>query len=173
MQTENCKLSYLKALTDKLTVRDQELWERDKLVSLVFENCPSDLVIWATDINLVFTLSAGAGLKHLGVKAGTSVGISLYEYFETEDKEHYPIKMHLAALKGKTISYDYEYADRMWHSHVAPLLDDKGNITGVTGCAFDITEYIEQDKKIKKLEKILECKKSCSDTKMEEIKKIV
>jgi len=155
MASEECKLSYLKELTAKLTMRDRELWERDRLVKLVFENCPAALVIWAVDTKLVFTLSAGAGLKHLGVEANTSVGMSLYEYFDTKDKKHVPIKMHLEALKGKSVNYDYEFADRTWHTHVAPLIDEKGKITGVTGCAFDITSYITQSAKIKKLEKQL------------------
>ena len=81
--------------------------------------------------------------------------MSLYEYFDTKDKKHVPIKMHLEALKGKSVNYDYEFKERTWHTHVAPLIDEKGNITGVTGCAFDITSYITQSVKIKKLEKRL------------------
>ena len=173
MSSDPCQLSYLKELTQKLTLRDKELWERDRLVKLVFENCPADLVIWAVDTKLTFTLSAGSGLKHLGVEDNSSVGIDLYQYFETKDKKHLPIKMHLEALKGKTVNYDYEFKERVWHTHIVPLIDSKGKITGATGCAFDITAYIEQDKKIKKLEKILACNKSCHETKVEAIKKIV
>ena len=77
------ELSYLKELTESLIKRDSELWERDRLIKLVFENCPADLVIWAVDTDMTFTLSAGPGLKRLGKTDNEVVGQSLFEYFET------------------------------------------------------------------------------------------
>ncbi len=166
------ELNYLKELTDKLVKRDTELWERDRLIKLVFENCPADLVIWAVDTNLVFTLSAGPGLKRLGKTDNEVKGQSLFEYFETEDNNLLPIKKHQECLKGITVNFNFEWEERVWHTHCAPLIDSKGNITGVTGCAFDITRYIEQANKIAELEKIIECSERCNDTKIEEIKKL-
>jgi PAS domain-containing protein len=173
MTTENGQLSYLRKLAEKLSKRDQELWNRDRLVQLVFNNCPTDLVIYAVDSKLVFTLSTGKGLEHLGVKEGEVVGTSLYDYFQTQDKEYPPIKYHLLALSGTTSTYDFEWEGRIWHTHCAPLCDSEGNITGATGCGFDITCYIEQQQKIQELEKILKCKKTCSEDKMVKIKEIV
>jgi len=173
MSSENGQLSYLKELADKLSKRDAQLWERDKLVKLVFDNCPTDLIIYAVDIDLTFTLSTGKGLEHLGVSDGEVVGMNLYEYFKTKDKTYPPIKFHLLALQGESNTYDFEWEGRMWHTHCAPILNENGKITGATGCGFDITCYIEQQEKIKELEKILKCKKTCSDDKMIKIKEIV
>jgi PAS domain-containing protein len=173
MTTENGQLSYLKELAEKLSQRDKKLWERDKLVKLVFDNCPTDLIIYAIDAELIFTLSTGKGLEHLGVEEGEVIGMSLYEYFKTKDKKYPPIKYHLLALQGKASTYDFEWEGRMWHTHCAPIIDKLGNVTGATGCGFDITCYIEQQKKIKELEKILKCKKTCSEDKVEKIKEIV
>ncbi len=83
MYTNECNLTYLRSLTDSLNNRDEKLKERDKLVQLVFDNCPAGLVIWGVDKNLIFTLSEGRGLKNLGLKEGQSIGKSLYEYFDT------------------------------------------------------------------------------------------
>ena len=173
MSNENGQLSYLKELADKLSKRDAKLWERDKLVTLVFDNCPTDLVIYAIDVELTFTLSTGKGLKHLGVKEGEVIGMSLYDYFKTKDKTYPPIKYHLLALQGETSTYDFEWEDRIWHTHCAPILNENGKITGATGCGFDITCYMEQEKKIKELEKILKCSKTCSEDMMVKIKEIV
>ena len=167
------ELSYLKELTESLIKRDSELWERDRLIKLVFENCPADLVIWAVDIDMTFTLSAGPGLKRLGKADNEVIGQTLFEYFETDDSNLLPIQKHQECLKGITVNFDFTWEGRVWHTHCAPLIDIKGNITGVTGCAFDITTYIEQTEKIKELEKIIACNKSCNDTKMKEIKKML
>ena len=77
MSIENGQLSYLRELAEKLSQRDKKLWERDKLVKLVFDNCPTDLVIYALDADLIFTLSTGKGLEHLGVEEGEVLGMSL------------------------------------------------------------------------------------------------
>ena len=173
MDTSNGSLNYLKELAETLTQRDKKLWERNKLVKLVFDNCPTDLIIYAVDTELVITLSAGRGLESLGLKEDDVLGLSFYDYFQTQDKNSPPIKYHLLALKGESHTYDFKWENKTWHIHCSPIKDEDGNITGVTGCGFDITEYIEQDNKIKELEKILQCKESCSDSKVEKIKKIV
>ena len=168
------ELSYLKELTETLIKRDSELWERDRLIKLVFDNCPADLVIWAVDTDLTFTLSAGPGLKTLGKADNEVIGQSLFEYFGVDKASNLiPITKHKECLKGITVNFDFEWEERVWHTHCAPLIDKKGNITGVTGCAFDITTYIEQTEKIKELEKIIACNKRCNDTKMSEIKKML
>lgn len=171
--SNNNQLLYLKELTEQLTVRDEELWERDKLVKLVFDNSPTSIVIWAINNDLVFTLSAGQGLKKLGLKTNQNVGISLFEYFETDDETFEPIAAHIKALQGEEVTYDFKFLNYVWHNHCAPIKNDLGIIVGVTGCAFDITCYVEQKKKIEKLEKIIKCKETCSNDKYEAIKKLV
>ena len=173
MSIENGQLSYLRELAEKLSQRDKKLWERDKLVKLVFDNCPTDLVIYAVNVDLVFTLSTGKGQEHLGIEEGEVIGISLYDYFKTTDETYTPIRYHLLALEGKTSTFDFEWEGRVWHTHCAPIFDSDENITGVTSCGFDITCYIEQQQKIKELEKIIKCKKTCSEDKMLKIKEIV
>ena len=77
MSIENGQLSYLRELAEKLSQRDKKLWERDKLVKLVFDNCPTDLIIYAVDTELIITLSAGRGLEALGLKEEDVLGLSL------------------------------------------------------------------------------------------------
>jgi len=173
MSDKNGRLLYLKELVDKLSLRDKKLWERNRLVKLVFDNCPTDLIIYAVDKDLIFTLSAGTGLKSLGLTEGDVLGLSFYDYFQTKDKNYPPIKYHLLALKGESYTYDFEWEGKIWHTHCAPMFDDDGTVIGVTGCGFDITCYIEQEKKIKELERILLCKSTCLEDKVEKIKELV
>ena len=53
------------------------------------------------------------------------------------------------------------------------MINKKNKVIGVAGCAFDITEYVEQQKKIEELEKIIKDRETCSQDKMELIRKLV
>jgi len=167
------KLNYLKTLTESLNDRDEKLKKKDKFVQLVFDNCPAGLVIWAVDKNLVFTISEGKGLKNLGFRNDENIGKSLYEYFDTVDDDFGPIKRHIEALNGESVKYDYEHLGRVWHTHCTPLFDEDNSVIGVAGCAFDITKYVEQQKKIEELEKIIADSETCSKDKMKLIRKLV
>ena len=173
MYTPECNLSYLKQLTDTLIDRDLNRKKRDALVRSVFDNRPTGSAIWAVDKNLIFTLSEGRGLKNLGVKPDKSIGKSLYEYFGTVDDNFGPIKSHIKALGGTPVQYDYEHMGRIWRIHCTPTLNEEKVVIGVAGCAFDVTEHVEQKKKIESLEKIIRDSEICSQDKMELIKKIV
>ena len=62
---------------------------------------------------------------------------------------------------------------RVWHTHCTPIYNNKNKVVGVAGCAFDITQYIDQQKKIEELEKIIKDRETCSQDKMELIRKLV
>tara|TARA_R110002051_G_scaffold305895_1_gene376177 strand:+ start:3370 stop:3891 length:522 start_codon:yes stop_codon:yes gene_type:complete len=173
MSTKDCNLNYLRELTNSLNGRDEDLKKHTELVQLVFDNCPAGLVIWAVDKNLIFTLSEGRGLKNLGIKEGQSIGKSLYEYFDTVDDSFEPIQYHIQALNGTPVKYDFTHLGRVWHTHCTPVLNKINEVVGVAGCAFDITEYVEQQQKIEELEKIIKDAETCSQDKMELIRKLV
>jgi PAS domain S-box-containing protein len=97
-------------------------------------------VIWAVDRDLRFTLSDGGGLAGLDVEPGAVVGLTLFEYFGTEDAEHPPIAAHRRALAGTSATYELDWRGRTFHSRVEPLRDQGGEIVGAVGLAIDITE---------------------------------
>lgn len=100
----------------------------------------SPIVLWTTDRKLRFTSSGGSGLKLIGVKPNQSAGISLFEYFQTQDHEYEPIKRHLQALQGQEVEYEIAWADHVYQSRLRPFRDATGAVIGVIGAAFDITE---------------------------------
>ncbi len=112
--------------------------EREGQARLVAEQVPA--VLWSTDADLRFTSSLGAGLAALGLVPGQVVGMALSEYFLTDDPDFPAIRAHRGALGGESLTYEQEWQGRVFESHVEPLRDGSGRITGTFGVALDVTE---------------------------------
>jgi PAS domain S-box-containing protein len=95
---------------------------------------------WLTDRELRFLLSRGAGLAQLGLKPDQVVGMSLQEFFGTDDEDHIVISHHRRALRGESVKYEQAYNGITFESRLTPMLDEQGKITGVIGLSVDITE---------------------------------
>ena len=65
-------------------------------------------VIWTTDRALRFTSAQGGALKASGSLGEGFVGMSLFEFFHTEDPDFPPIAAHLRALDGESATYQAE-----------------------------------------------------------------
>ncbi|UCF99992.1 MAG: hypothetical protein JSV89_10750, partial [Spirochaetaceae bacterium] len=90
--------------------------------------------LWTTDDQLIFTLSEGGGLGEIGLSPGQVVGMSLYEFFNTEE-EILPIRMHRRALLGQSVSYEYIHGESVFSTNLEPYRDADGRIVGVLGIA--------------------------------------
>ena len=97
-------------------------------------------VLWATDIELNFTLSMGAGLDRPGLAPGTVVGMTLYDFFESDDPSYLPIAAHLRALEGEASAFEFEWSGGHFECHVEPLTSESGETIGSIGVALDISE---------------------------------
>ncbi|MEM3373503.1 MAG: PAS domain S-box protein [Candidatus Anstonellales archaeon] len=99
-----------------------------------------DAIFWTVDRNLIFTSSLGGGLQKLGLKENQIVGLSLFDYFQTNDINFEPIAKHLEALQGKKAEYFIEWKDRTYHYYLNPLINNDNEIIGVAGIAIDVTK---------------------------------
>ena len=117
---------------------------------LLMEQLPQ--ILWTTDSDLRFTSTTGAGLAGLHLKPNQLVGKTLFEYFNTDDRDFEPILAHRRALIGESTSFITEWQGRTFQSHVEPLMDPGGNITGTMGVALDITEHKLVEKKLREAE---------------------
>ena len=92
-------------------------------------------VMWAIDRDLRFLSSQGSALELLGLEPDGVVGMTLYDYFGTEDPDYLPIAQHYRALSGESVVYDFEWEGHSFQCLCAPRFDTAGRITGALGVA--------------------------------------
>jgi rsbT co-antagonist protein RsbR len=104
-----------------------------------------DVVVWATDVNGIVTLSEGAGLKSIGLEPGQIVGQNAFELYR--DNADLCEKLR-RALQGETFVSDVRIGDRILENRYAPLYRN-GEIVGVVGTSTDVTERRRADQELK------------------------
>ena len=110
----------------------------EALFRSVLEELPA--VVWATDCELRFTASLGAGLSALNLRHDQVVGMSLFEFFQTQDPHFPSIAAHHRALKGVSVSYEQEWGGGIYQIRVDPLKDKAGQVIGCVGVAQDVRD---------------------------------
>jgi two-component system, cell cycle sensor histidine kinase and response regulator CckA len=106
---------------------------------LMMEQVPA--VLWTTDRQGRFTSATGAGLAGLNLVQDQVVGMTLQEFFRTEDELFPVIAAHRRALLGESVKYELTWDDILYEARVDPLRDAAGGVIGVIGIAQDVTEH--------------------------------
>ncbi|HKC25096.1 MAG TPA: ATP-binding protein, partial [Thermoanaerobaculia bacterium] len=143
-------------LADTLSERekaDLALREKQLQLHVVLGQMPA--ILWTVDRDLTITTSVGGGLAALGLAPGQLVGMRLTDYLGTDDPSFEPLAAHLQALDGASVSYGYEWQGRPYDTHIEPLPDSAGRITGAVGLALDVTERKRAEADRKRLEEQL------------------
>ncbi|HZF03998.1 MAG TPA: PAS domain S-box protein [Patescibacteria group bacterium] len=104
---------------------------------LLLEQLPA--ILWATDRDLRFVYSRGAGLAALGLGADEVVGLPLSDHLGTHDLDDPTLAVHRAALAGVATVYELRHEGRVYQVHVEPWRAGSDGIVGVLGVALDIT----------------------------------
>jgi signal transduction histidine kinase/CheY-like chemotaxis protein len=97
-------------------------------------------ISWTTDAELRFTSINGVTTRDDGAPPTELLGLSLYDFFATDDAGFGPIANHLLALQGQPGSYESTFAGRAFHYRLEALRDADGSVQGVIGTALDVTE---------------------------------
>jgi CheY-like chemotaxis protein len=97
-------------------------------------------VLWATDRDLRFTASLGAGLIPLGLRPGQIVGMSVYEVWGARDDSFPPVAAHLAAIRGEATDLELEWSGRILEVRVEPISQVAGSYVGAVGLGLDVTD---------------------------------
>lgn len=109
------------------------------------------MVFYALDINGIFTLSEGLGLKKLGLEPGQAVGLSAFDMYKD-----YPeiIEAINRGLKGENVVFEHNVGDYYIENRLVTQYDENNQITGLICVAIDICDRIIMEQSLKK-EKIL------------------
>ncbi len=125
------------------------LAEREARLQAMLRQLPA--IVWTVDRDLVFTSSEGSGLTQLGLRPGEVVGRTLYEYFGTDDPDHPAIRAHRLALEGEQQTYEFSWAGHHYRVRLEPLHNRAGEIEGVIGIAFDVTEQVTAQRELERM----------------------
>jgi len=142
VRDEQGKPLFYSAHVEDITERkraEEEARERETRLRLLADQIPA--VLWTTDRDLRFTSSMGSGLRQLGLVPGQLIGVSLFDYFQTNDPAFAPIAAQRRALEGESVRFETPWRERIYRSYVEPLRDETGAITGTIGIALDVTEH--------------------------------
>jgi len=129
------RIKDLESANSVLQGRIETLLQAEVRLGSVVEHAP--VVVWAIDVDGVFTLSEGHGLKTLGLEPGQVVGVNAFDIYK-ESKE---VMMSLRrCLDGEEFSNMVPVGDTMWETRYTPVRDEHGNVMGASGVATDVTE---------------------------------
>ena len=109
----------------------------------------SKVILWSIDREGKLRLSRRGGLTALGVPTGNWLGINVFDILPAN---HSLAKYFHQAISGTAVYTDYKIGDRTYDLRILPQIDPKGEITGVNGIAFDITQRLETEQALMKTE---------------------
>ena len=95
------------------------------------------IVLYTLDREGRFTSSDGKGLERLGLSPGEVVGRSAYEMYESVPELQHNVRR---ALAGETVRYTAVVGPMHYDTTYAPLRDARGEVIGVIGASFDVTD---------------------------------
>ncbi len=130
--------SEMSTLAESLQQSQARLREHQARLNLLTEQVPA--IVWSVDRELRFTSSIGAGLKALNLKQDAVVGMTLFEYFKTDDIRVPAIAAHRRAIAGNAATFNAVWSGRSYECNLVPLRNGPGQIVGAVGLALDITE---------------------------------
>ena len=123
-------------------MRQQQRAERalaasEQRLRLLVSSLP--VVVFTTDAHGVFTLSEGKALADIGLQPGQVVGFSLFELYSSMPDV---VEKARRALAGESCVFDVYVAgaEQYFEQYFAALRSPQGNIDGILGVAYNITE---------------------------------
>jgi len=140
----------------KTSSRGQEefLIASEKLLREIFDQVPA--VVWTTDRQLRIISVSGAALALANLGAEDLIGRPVQEFLGDPGEKSASLAAHFAALQGEEATCEHNLAGCIFSLKVRPLRGLNGEITGVVGVAFDVTENKRALASVAKLAAIVE-----------------
>lgn len=125
-------LSRLRELCEELNDRDSQLKKDIQLFDGFFNNFPIPVTMWS--IGKDHTILSKRGNAFTCHEAS-----SLEEIFKCPMIREQSITKHESALQGNTVSYFVEDSGNVYWTRLVPRKNDKEEVIGVIGLAWDVT----------------------------------
>jgi diguanylate cyclase (GGDEF)-like protein/PAS domain S-box-containing protein len=128
-------------------VREKDLAQAEAAVLRKTEGRWRDLlsrtpaISYELDRDLRFRSSIGGGLNAIGLAPGQAVGMSLSDLFERPEDLAKSKAAHTRALAGESLTIEHEVFGRTFKTYIEPQWNDAGEVEGVAGLAFDVTDF--------------------------------
>src|SRR2546422_2042028 len=101
------------------------------------------VVLWSTDPQLRITAIRGGGAL-----AGEE-GKTIEEAFENPTQAAPAVAAHRAALRGESLAYETVFHGRALSARVEPLVGPQGDVVGVVGFAYDVTDRHDTQERLR------------------------
>lgn len=124
-------------ITERKRAENVARADADRL-RLVMQQLPG--VLWATDRELTCTSVSGAGLAALRLIPDQVIGKSVADQLGRRESGTPLVGASRHALAGHSSSFELTVAERVFQTHMEPLRDGSGDVTGTLGLAMDVTE---------------------------------
>jgi signal transduction histidine kinase/CheY-like chemotaxis protein/putative methionine-R-sulfoxide reductase with GAF domain len=106
------------------------------------------------DHDLRYTVVGGAVFDDLAVDPRDWEGETLASVHSSAFREAH-LDHYRAALDGEERRFEFEYGDRAFEAHVAPVRDDDGTVVGGLAMSQDITARVRRRRKLERRERVL------------------
>ena len=127
----------------------QALRDSEEYLSSVVANVP--VIMYELDRDGIFKLSAGRSLSQIGLSTGEAVGKSILDYFPEGSAE---VEAFRRALQGESFTTQTTLDDAYFASRYTPRYDSEGNVVGVLGVSYDITEQRQAEEQLRRAQRL-------------------
>ena len=128
----------------------EQLRETEKQLQLVVDNSP--IILFIINKHGVFELVTGKGVAMSDIDEREFTGRHVDDIY-SESEIHK--KVH-EALAGKQVQYLRFLGDKFFETRLTPVFDDKGKLKEVLGVSVDVTERIENERKLTRAKEFAE-----------------
>lgn len=163
-------LYYYGSTTD-ITARKQAeeaLHKSTGVLHTVVTNAP--IVLYALDSEGRFTLSEGKALEAVGLQSGEVVGQSVFELYRHQTHILENLRHVLAGNEGIWIA---EVSGVLYDNRAMPLRDETGQVIGLIGVATNVTERLQAEESLKRLNEELENRVTERTAELEKLNELI